>query len=502
MGKKEKLTQSQIDGVEYRRAKLWQIILVSCNALNGMAIYSLIGLASYSASVGFGIATLVVGSILTFTRIFDAVTDPILALVYDRVNTRWGKIRPLLFSGWAIQSVALLAMFSWLSSKGFGMVMFVGLYVVYVIGYTIVNMTAQTIPPLLTNDPKQRPTIGVWNTALNYFVPMVLSIVLNVVLLPMYGGTYTQGYLSAAAYVCVFISFVGIVLVSIGVSAYDKPENFVGVKKSGERLKMKDMLGVLKENKPLQCYIVSAASDKIAQQAASASIVSTMLFGILIGNMGLSTILSVIGMLPSILFAVYGAHYCGKHGSKEAIVTWTRYSVIAAVVMVIFFAVIDPTTIATAGITMVLYVLLTLVSNGCMMCVTTADVSFMSDIIDYELDRSGKFVPAVVTGTYSLIDKIVSSFSAAIATACAALIGYTTTLPQPGDEATSGVFWMTMFLKYGLAMIGWICTLCAMRFCKLDKAEMVAVQKRIADAKKIAKEELCEKELNKAGDIR
>ncbi|MDE6621191.1 MAG: sugar transporter, partial [Lachnospiraceae bacterium] len=83
MGKKEKLTQSQIDGVEYRRAKLWQIILVSCNALNGMAIYSLIGLASYSASVGFGIATLVVGSILTFTRIFDAVTDPILALVYD-----------------------------------------------------------------------------------------------------------------------------------------------------------------------------------------------------------------------------------------------------------------------------------------------------------------------------------------------------------------------------------------------------------------------------------
>lgn len=40
---KEKLTQSQIDGVEYRRAKLWQIILVACNALNGMAIYSLIG---------------------------------------------------------------------------------------------------------------------------------------------------------------------------------------------------------------------------------------------------------------------------------------------------------------------------------------------------------------------------------------------------------------------------------------------------------------------------
>ena len=47
---KERLTQSQIDGVDYRRAKLWQIILVAFNAFNGMAVYFLIGLASYSAS--------------------------------------------------------------------------------------------------------------------------------------------------------------------------------------------------------------------------------------------------------------------------------------------------------------------------------------------------------------------------------------------------------------------------------------------------------------------
>ena len=36
------------------------------------------------------------------------------------------------------------------------------------------------------------------------------------------------------------------------------------------------------------------------------------------------------------------------------------------------------------------------------MCVSTANTSFMADIIDYELDRTGKYVPAVVSGTYSL----------------------------------------------------------------------------------------------------
>ena len=30
MAKEKKLTQSEIDGVQYRRAKLWQIILYSC----------------------------------------------------------------------------------------------------------------------------------------------------------------------------------------------------------------------------------------------------------------------------------------------------------------------------------------------------------------------------------------------------------------------------------------------------------------------------------------
>lgn len=83
---------------------------------------------------------------------------------------------------------------------------------------------------------------------------------------------------------------------------------------------------------------------------------------------------------------------------------------------------------------MIVYVLLTLVLNGAKMCVTMSSNAMMADIIDYELDRSGKFIPAAVTGTYSFIDKLVSSFSAAIATGLVALIGYRHTMPQPTDR--------------------------------------------------------------------
>ena len=241
---------------------------------------------------------------------------------------------------------------------------------------------------------------------------------------------------------------------------------------------------VLAHNRPLQCYIVSATSDKIAQQTAAQSVITTMLFGILIGNMGLSTLLSVIGMLPSILFAVVGAKYAGKHGSQKTMVAWTWISIFVGLAMFAFFVIIDPKSISTMGVTMILYVLFTLIWNGAKMCVTTANTAFMADIIDYELDRSGKYIPAVVTGTASFIDKVVSSVSALIAT-----------MPQPTDAATPAIFWMTMAVYFGLPILGWVCTIVAMRFCHLGKDEMVQVQKRIAAKKAAARHAVIEENL-------
>ena len=495
MFSKSKPSQSEIDGVQYRRAKLWQIILYACNGFVGMSVYSLIGMASYSASIGYGISTIVVGYILTGTRILDAVTDPLLAFLYDKVNTRFGKLRVLLVSGFAIEAVALLCMFNFMSSKGFGLVTFTLLYVVYVIGYTITNMTAQTIPAIMTNDPKQRPLIGVWTTAFNYLVPMTMMIVLNMVLLPMFGGQYNQAFLSAACWVCIGMAALGTVLVCIGVSAFDKPENFTGVSQKREPLKIKDMVSVLKGNRPLQCYIVAQATDKLATQTNSQSIINTLLFGIVIGNMGIATTLQAVSMLPSILFAIVGARYAGKFGSQRTIVTWSTISMAVAAVTVAFFAIIDPKQIAVMGPMMIIYVILNLALSGSMMCVTTGSTAFMADVIDYELDRSGKYVPAVVTGVYSLIDKIISAFGATIATACVALIGYTASLPQPGDEMTTALFWMTMFVKFGMPILGWIATLAAMQFCKLSREEMVEVQKRIAEKKAAARHEVIEQNM-------
>ncbi len=481
-----KANPAEAGGVQYRRAKLWQIIMVASSGFIGMGFYSLLGMASYSANLGFGIATVAVGGILTFTRIFDAVTDPLLAFVYDKVNTRFGKVRILLVSGWLVMVFATLMMYNWAAGKGLGAVAFVMLYVIYIIGYTLYNMTGQTLYALMTNDPKQRPMVGVWSTIFNYAVPIALSMINFVVLLPKY-GSYNLEFLASVCWVTIAVSAVGLILTCIGISEYDKPENFVGTTGKREKLKLKDMIEVLKNNRPLQCYIASGASDKIAQQVASQSIITTMLGGIVIGDMSISTTLSTISIIPSILFAVVGAKYAGKHGNKKTIVTWTYMCIYVTCATILFFVFLhmggNTRSISASMPLMVIYVILTLALNGTKMCVTTGNNAFMADVIDYELDRGGKYVPAVVSGVYSLVDKLVSSASALIATGAVALIGYRETMPQPTDELTGGVFWMTMALMFGLPIIGWVVTLIAMRLCSLDKDEMEQVQKRIADKK-------------------
>ena len=44
----------------------------------------------------FGISAAAAGTMFLVTRIWDAANDPIMGIVSDRTNTKWGKYRPFL----------------------------------------------------------------------------------------------------------------------------------------------------------------------------------------------------------------------------------------------------------------------------------------------------------------------------------------------------------------------------------------------------------------------
>ncbi|MFB5432699.1 MFS transporter [Enterococcus casseliflavus] len=471
--------------IQYRKAANWQIILSQMNNASAMIFYTLAGLMSYLANEGYGIVMAAAGLILTVTRVFDGVIDPFIALIIERVNTRFGKLRLFMLIGWFVRSLAVFMLFVWGSSSNYGTFYFIFVYVIFIIGSSIYDIAGNMIPPVMTNDPKQRPLIQVWSTVYSYLVPTALSLTIALVLLPRFDNQYSVELLSAAALLFVPISLIFTILCCIGVSAVDKPENFIGVSADGsvQSVHVRDMFQLFKRNRPFQMYLVSSVSAKLAQQTTSQAIVSTLLFGILIGNIQLGTTLNIISIFPSILFAIVGAKYAGKFGNKTATVMWTWISIIISVLSVVLLLVIDTRMIPQNKILMVVFVGLLILSNGAKMCITIANGAMRSDVVDYELDQSGKFMPAVITSTYNFVDQFVTSLGATIAAGAVSLVGYTTVAPQPTDDLTSPIKYMTLILYYGIPIMGWIAGLIAMKYYKLSKEEVIDMQQRIHDKK-------------------
>ena len=86
---KAKLTASEIDGVQYRRAKTGHIALAQLMGAGQMCFYILFpAYATYIGNVNFGIVLALTGIIVTVARIFDGVTDPIVAYIMERFESR------------------------------------------------------------------------------------------------------------------------------------------------------------------------------------------------------------------------------------------------------------------------------------------------------------------------------------------------------------------------------------------------------------------------------
>ena len=472
-------TASEADGVQYRHAKWWQIALTMMSNGMSMTFYSLITLVSYAANVNYGIAMGLAGVLLTGSRVFDGVIDPFIALVIDRYSGKFGKIRFFTAIGWVIRSIAALMLFVW--ANGGGVVLFVALYLIYIVGSSICDIAGNMASPIITTDPRQRPIVGVWGTLYSYLVPMILMVVSNVVLLPMFGGEYNAQMLSACALVYIPISLVFMLLSFVGVKDMDKAENFENITASDEKVGIKDMWHLLKDNRPFQMYVLHCVSAKLSQQTMSQAIVSTVVFGILMGSVQFGSIMSAVTSLPALFFAFAAGRLCGRLGSREVSRGAMRVAIVATAAAIGFCLALNMRDIPRDPVLTGAFFVLMVVISAMRMCMTTADGAMRADVIDYELSRSGKYLPGVVAATYNFIDRLISSLATTIASLAVGLAGYVATAPQPTDAPTPELKVIGLVLYFGMPIASWLIGLAAMKRYSLTRERMVEVQRENAE---------------------
>lgn len=90
----------------------------------------------------------------------------------------------------------------------------------------------------------------------------------------------------------------------------------------------------------------------------------------------------------------------------------------------------------------------------------------------------------IILGTvFGFFDKVVSSFASTLVGWFCVMIGFAERFPTQEDPLTGGIFWATLFLFIGIPILGWVCSLVAMKFYPLDQDKMIEVQAKIAGMK-------------------
>lgn len=521
------------------RAKMWEIAFYALNNTSTNLYMSLVGYISYYLIGIIGTTVVFAGSFVTVMRIWDGVTDPIVGMLVDKTNTKFGKNRPFIVIGNVILFATTWFMFNIIPTlpQGAKLIVFILVYMVYVLGYTAQCVVTKSAQSCLTNDPQQRPTFSmfdmVYNTvALSVIIPIYVSdtlvpkftlntadhadqiaeLVAKVPTLEKVIQTNAEGVGTLSAfYNPEFFSYFHLIIAAIaavcaglavlGLWRKDRQEYFG----TGEvqKVTIRDYVDVLAHNRGIQMLIVAASSDKLSLTMQTNGTIMVCIFGIMAGNYAYFGSQSAIAAIPTVVLGLLGMGVVAKKlGQKMALVVGTVGALASAAGMFLLFLLGDPSSMVLPLVSLtkpatwanlfvgsnwsmfgVLYIVFWCLMKGFSGVASSIVIPMTADCADYEVYRSGRYVPGLMGTLFSFVDKVISSFAATLVSLMFAAIGFKDVLPTEATPYSDGIFWVCMACLIGAPCIGWILNVVAMKFYPLSKEKMEEIQDRIAEIK-------------------
>lgn len=473
------------------RAKLWQIggFALNNTATNIYLFY--MNFIAYYLTGYVGVGVVLASTLITTMRIWDGVTDPFIGYLVDKTNGKFGKNRPFMVIGNIILAVASFIMIGVTHKlpEGGRFGFFVVVYMIYIIGYTFQCVVTKAAQTCLTNDPKQRPLFSIFDGIYNMIVFTLFPILVANVLVPKHGG-FTDSFFMETWLIVAPISAVFTIIAIISISSKDRSEYFG----TGKPIKVtfKDYWDVLKNNRAIQMLVISAGTDKLALTTQSNGTVSVILYAIICGNFALSGAIAAYTSIPTMLFLFFGVGYIAtKLGQRKAMMFGTIGALVCCVLQIILFYVGDPTTLSLPGVEgftgwnffTIGFLVLFLAMKGFVGVSGNIVIPMTADCADYEVYRSGRYVPGLMGTLFSFVDKIISSLGTTIVGLMCAAVGFKDELPTVDTPLTDGLKFVGVFTMFGLLIIGLLFNVVAMKFYPLTKEKMEEIQAEIAEIK-------------------
>jgi len=472
------------------RVPLWRIGGFALNNTATNLYLFMMNFVAYYLTGFVGVAVVTASSFSMMMRIWDGVTDPFIGYVVDKTNGKFGKNRPFMLIGNIILAITSGILFHVThhlpESTTVRFAFFIVVAAVYYIGYTLQCVATKSAQSCLTNDPKQRPLFAVFDGVYNTILFTVMAIV-AANLGKKYGTMVSTDLFHELWLGVAILSFVFTCIAIFSIAPKDRSE-FFGTGKA-QLITLKDYWDTLKGNRAIQMLVVSASTDKLAASAKT-STVTLVLFAILVGDYGLQGTMTGMTAIPGLILLIFFVSgFATRLGQRKAMLIGTWGGIIINAVLACLWLFGDPTTMSNGngGVAIsfftITYVVLSVALVGFQGISGNIVIPMTADCADYEVYRTGKYVPGLMGTLFSLVDKLISSLAPMITGIMFAAIGFKETLPDIETPYSVELRNVAIFLSYGIVILGLLCNVIAMKHYPLTKEKMAEIQDEIAAIK-------------------
>ena len=478
------------------RVPLWRIGGFALNNTATNLYLFLMNYATYYLMGWVGVTMMVASSLTMAMRIWDGVTDPFVGYMVDKTNGKFGKNRPFIIIGNITLCVTSFIAFhvTHLLPQAARFPFYVVVLMVYYLGYTCQCVVTKSAQSCMTNDPKQRPLFasfdGVYNTLLFSGVAIICARIANSY--KDVGGYSSTEFFHTFWLFTAIASAICTCIAVFSIAPKDRSE-FFGTGKP-VKVGLKDYWDTIKNNRAIQMLILAASTDKLGSSAKT-SAVQVAMFACIAGSTLLQGNVTALTTIPScIITFCCVSYFATKFGQRKGMIIGSIGALIGNACLIALWLIGDPTTMTSNpetgalnwGYFLILHVVLTVIVAGFQGLSGNIVIPMTADCADYEVYRSGKYVPGLMGTLFSFVDKLISSFAPMIAGVMFTMCGFSDHNPVMGDTVTMQLRIGVAICAYGIIMIGLVCNLIAMKFYPLTKERMAEIQDEVVKIKMAA----------------
>lgn len=403
--------------INLKDATTREIIMFSLLPFGTSTLYTLIGTAlnMYFTDV-LGLSLAMTSIVLSATKVWDAINDPLMGMIVDKTHTKQGKCRPyiLWMSGPVIMVTALLFAPVNFGQKG-NFIYAIIAYILYYTVYTALDIPYQGLTPLVFPEDKKRVKAVSFSNIIGS-LGTVLPSVLFFTVAGFWGRDHQkEGYFGAAiifgvmAAIPMFISYFGI-----------KEKVYIPPRKD----KYIDGLKIVFKDKKFVCLVIAVFFSQIMNLGAmflpyfakwncAGVIPIDDLCNWIYTTFGISIQLTSEGLLTPLLQIGSGASYMIsmalvpvflKKMDKKTL--WIGVSVFGIIADILCFIVgiwIVPYNTVAGAVT---YTILRFFTNFPVGIITVLTIAMFSDVVDDLEMKTGKRLEGTVFSFRSLMGKI------------------------------------------------------------------------------------------------